>query len=60
MLSYIGSMFLYHNTGWSIFNMDIINFQYLVEQAIKDRRYLHQYPELSGQEYETSQFIQKD
>lgn len=59
MLSYIGSMFLYHDTGWGIFNMDIINFQYLVEQAIKDRRYLHQYPELSGQEYETSQFIQK-
>lgn len=29
----------------------------LVEQAIKDRRYLHQHPELSGEEYETCAFI---
>lgn len=29
----------------------------LVEQAIKDRRYLHQHPELSGEEYETCKFI---
>ncbi|PAV31052.1 N-acyl-L-amino acid amidohydrolase [Virgibacillus profundi] len=31
----------------------------LVEQAINDRRYLHQHPELSGKEFETSKFIQK-
>jgi len=36
-----------------------INLQYLAKQAIEDRRYLHQYPELSGQEFETSQFIRK-
>lgn len=59
MLSYIGSMFLYNDTGWSIFNMEITNLQHLTEQAIKDRRYLHQYPELSGKEYETSRFIRK-
>ncbi len=29
----------------------------LVNKAIEDRRYLHQYPELSGEEYKTSQFI---
>lgn len=29
----------------------------LITQAIEDRRYLHQHPELSGEEYETSQFI---
>lgn len=29
----------------------------LIEKAIMDRRHLHQYPELSGQEYETSRFI---
>ncbi|MFJ7918350.1 M20 family metallopeptidase [Lysinibacillus fusiformis] len=39
--------------------MDITNLKYLTEQAIEDRRYLHQYPELSGQEYETCQFIRK-
>lgn len=31
----------------------------LVTQAIKDRRYLHQNPELSGEEYETCQFIRE-
>lgn len=31
--------------------------EHLVKQAIKDRRHLHQHPELSGQEYETCQFI---
>ena len=36
-----------------------IDLQYLAKQAIEDRRYLHQYPELSGQEFETSQFIRK-
>ncbi|AJK89022.1 MULTISPECIES: M20 metallopeptidase family protein [Lysinibacillus] len=39
--------------------MDITNLKCLTEQAIEDRRYLHQYPELSGQEYETCQFIRK-
>ncbi|KEK09590.1 N-acyl-L-amino acid amidohydrolase [Lysinibacillus sphaericus] len=39
--------------------MDITNLKCLTEQAIEDRRYLHQYPELSGQEYETCQFICK-
>jgi amidohydrolase len=29
----------------------------LVKQAIEDRRYLHQHPELSGEEYETCKFI---
>ena len=29
----------------------------LIQQAVKDRRYLHQHPELSGQEYETTAFI---
>lgn len=29
----------------------------LVEQAVSDRRYLHQHPELSGEEYETCRFI---
>lgn len=29
----------------------------LTKQAIEDRRYLHQYPELSGEEHETSRFI---
>lgn len=32
--------------------------EHLMRQAIEDRRYLHQHPELSGQEYETSKFIQ--
>ena len=32
--------------------------EHLTRQAIEDRRYLHQHPELSGQEYETSKFIQ--
>ncbi|MBB6214222.1 amidohydrolase [Anaerosolibacter carboniphilus] len=31
--------------------------EHLIRQAIKDRRYLHQHPELSGEEYETSRFI---
>lgn len=31
--------------------------EHLVKQAIEDRRYLHQYPELSGEEYETCKFI---
>ncbi|WP_418301414.1 M20 metallopeptidase family protein [Lysinibacillus fusiformis] len=39
--------------------MDITNLKCLTEQAIEDRRYLHQYPELSGQEYETCKFIRK-
>lgn len=34
----------------------IIN-ENLVKQAIEDRRYLHQYPELSGEEYETCKYI---
>lgn len=34
---------------------DII--QQLAEQAVSDRRYLHQYPELSWKEFETSKFI---
>ncbi|MCQ6280021.1 M20 family metallopeptidase [Bacillus sp. EB600] len=29
----------------------------LVKKAIEDRRYLHQHPELSGEEYETCKFI---
>jgi len=29
----------------------------LIKQAVEDRRFLHQYPELSGQEYETSKYI---
>lgn len=39
--------------------MEITNLQSLTERAIEDRRYLHQNPELSGQEFETSQFIRK-
>jgi len=39
--------------------VEITNLQFLTKQAIEDRRYLHQYPELSGQEFETSQFIRK-
>ncbi|KPN93083.1 M20 family metallopeptidase [Lysinibacillus sp. ZYM-1] len=39
--------------------MDIANLKSLTEQAIEDRRYLHQYPELSGQEYDTCKFIRK-
>ncbi|WP_110928137.1 M20 metallopeptidase family protein [Bacillus massiliglaciei] len=31
----------------------------LVTQAIKDRRHFHQYPELSGEEYETSAFVRQ-
>ncbi|WP_026695852.1 M20 metallopeptidase family protein [Peribacillus kribbensis] len=31
----------------------------LVKRAIQDRRYLHQHPELSGEEYKTSEFIRK-
>ncbi|WP_153721625.1 M20 metallopeptidase family protein [Sporosarcina cascadiensis] len=31
----------------------------LAEQAIQDRRHLHQYPELSGEEYETCDMIRK-
>jgi metal-dependent amidase/aminoacylase/carboxypeptidase family protein len=30
----------------------------LVEQAIQDRRHFHQYPELSGEEYETGKYVQ--
>ncbi|QXE01447.1 M20 family metallopeptidase [Terribacillus sp. DMT04] len=30
----------------------------LIEQAIQDRRHLHQYPELSGEEYETGKYVQ--
>lgn len=37
--------------------MEIINLESLTKRAIEDRRYLHQYPELSGQEFETSKFI---
>lgn len=33
--------------------------EYLIKQAIEDRRHFHQYPELSGEEYETSAFIRK-
>ncbi|MFP7476872.1 M20 metallopeptidase family protein [Terribacillus saccharophilus] len=29
----------------------------LVEQAIQDRRHIHQYPELSGEEYETGKYV---
>ncbi|OZI10833.1 N-acyl-L-amino acid amidohydrolase [Bacillaceae bacterium SAS-127] len=32
---------------------------HLIKQAIEDRRHFHQYPELSGEEYETSAFIRK-
>ncbi|MGE8080140.1 M20 metallopeptidase family protein [Peribacillus loiseleuriae] len=31
--------------------------EHLIRQAIEDRRILHQYPELSGEEFETSAFI---
>lgn len=31
----------------------------LVKQAIEDRRHLHQHPELSGEEYETSAYIRE-
>ena len=37
--------------------MEITNLESLTKRAIDDRRYLHQYPELSGQEFETSKFI---
>ncbi|SNZ03391.1 amidohydrolase [Terribacillus aidingensis] len=30
----------------------------LIEQAIQDRRHFHQYPELSGEEYETGEYVQ--
>lgn len=30
---------------------------HLIKQAVQDRRYLHQNPELSGEEYETSKYI---
>jgi amidohydrolase len=30
----------------------------LIEQAIQDRRHFHQYPELSGEEYETGKYVQ--
>ena len=30
---------------------------HLIKQAVEDRRYLHQHPELSGKEYETSKYI---
>ncbi|WP_077306536.1 M20 metallopeptidase family protein [Terribacillus halophilus] len=30
----------------------------LVDQAIQDRRHFHQYPELSGKEYETGKYVQ--
>lgn len=33
--------------------------QYLINQAIEDRRHLHQHPELSGKEYETTAFIRR-
>jgi len=39
--------------------MEIMNIKKLTEKAIEDRRHLHQYPELSGEEYETSAFIRK-
>jgi len=29
----------------------------IIPEVIKIRRYLHMYPELSGQEYKTSQYI---
>ncbi|PAQ15600.1 N-acyl-L-amino acid amidohydrolase [Bacillaceae bacterium SAOS 7] len=32
---------------------------HLIKQAIEDRRHFHQYPELSGEEYETNAFIRK-
>ncbi|MDM5232194.1 M20 metallopeptidase family protein [Lysinibacillus pakistanensis] len=37
--------------------MEIHNLESLAKKAIDDRRYLHQYPELSGEEFETSKFI---
>ncbi|QGG50367.1 M20 metallopeptidase family protein [Lysinibacillus pakistanensis] len=39
--------------------MEIHNLESLAKNAIDDRRYLHQYPELSGEEFETSKFIRK-
>lgn len=30
---------------------------HLIKQAVEERRYLHQHPELSGKEYETSKYI---
>ena len=33
--------------------------QHLINQAIEDRRHLHQNPELSGKEYETTAFIRR-
>lgn len=30
---------------------------HLINQAVQDRRYIHQHPELSGEEYETSKYI---
>jgi amidohydrolase len=38
--------------------MSIMNVnEHLIRQAVEDRRYLHQHPELSGEEFETSKFI---
>lgn len=31
--------------------------EHLIKQVIEDRRYLHQHPELSGEEFETSKYI---
>lgn len=33
--------------------------EHLMKQAVEDRRYLHQHPELSGQENETSNYIRE-
>ena len=41
------------------FNNGNNEYKKLAEKAIEDRRHLHQYPELSGEEYETSEFIRK-
>ena len=41
------------------FNNGNNEYKKLAEKAIEDRRHLHQYPEASGEEYETSEFIRK-
>lgn len=39
--------------------MDTVTLNKLSDWAIKHRRHLHQYPELSGQEFETCEYIKK-